>query len=351
MIQIGIIAEKINKFSYRVRIPQYDKIVDDPTSTRTEDLPEAILSTVPGMVYGLSVNDRVLVGFANDELDRRVILGQLYRETDNNSEAIHEATQNELNQINEAIDVLNNKGSYVNIKYSDDGGLTFTSLFNFDNITYNGVDTCSCKGINIGEAKYINWSIVKDGVSVDKDTIPIKTTLTSENGTVQEFDTYGIYIPDEFAGYSITLDYEISATLDELETYYVSLSTDLLKAGTPYGDYLGIQVSNSNVGTDNPSDYTWVSFKESVEVLFNRLKESLIEQIKINAKILFGNTWEWNDANDSDGTGLVDALTILTNEMVIRKPIVRYQSPSPSVIFGSYTLELNPVSGHLSLKK
>ena len=178
MLQIGIISDRIDAYTYKVRIPIYDKIVDDPTSINTEDLPEAVISAVPGMTYGLAVNDSVIIGFLNDELDKRVILGQLSRDTDSSSETVHSEVESQIQAVNTAIDILNDKDVYTHAKFSDDGGKTFTTLFDVSNIEDNG-DTCSSiKELNIGKSKRVNWSIMLDGVSVDKDRFPITTYLT-----------------------------------------------------------------------------------------------------------------------------------------------------------------------------
>ena len=88
MIQKGIVEQVIDKYTYKVRIPRYDKIASDPSATKTQDLPTAIVCGYPGTEVVFSKGNIVLVDYENDELNQPVILGLLYNDSSSETENI-----------------------------------------------------------------------------------------------------------------------------------------------------------------------------------------------------------------------------------------------------------------------
>ena len=63
MIQKGIIAQVIDKYNYKVRIPKYDKIESATYSTKLDDLSSGIVCSIPGIDIAYVEDDVVLVSF------------------------------------------------------------------------------------------------------------------------------------------------------------------------------------------------------------------------------------------------------------------------------------------------
>ena len=133
MIQKGTIEKVIDRYNYKVRIPKYDKIQGDIEGTSTDDLATGIVCTTPGMNVAYALGDVVIVSFENDEINRPVILGLLYRDTKLNTDSDSSliGVDEGLKELESSIDDIKNSSSiYTHIRYSNDNGNTFTSLFN-----------------------------------------------------------------------------------------------------------------------------------------------------------------------------------------------------------------------------
>lgn len=58
-----------------------------------------------------------------------------------------------------------------------------------------------------------------------------------------------------------------------------------------------------------------------------------------------------NGKDTGDATGLVDAFNVKDQELIMLKDTTRYQSSSPTVVFGKFRVSLNRTTQHLSLKR
>ena len=67
MLVKGIIEEKVDIYSYRVRIPFLNKVEGDSNPTLTEDLSVAAISTIPGIHSVFEQGDVVFIDFENDD--------------------------------------------------------------------------------------------------------------------------------------------------------------------------------------------------------------------------------------------------------------------------------------------
>lgn len=119
MITKAIIEEKINEYTYRVRIPIFDGSKNSLISTAAKDLCIAVASMPKGIYNSLQKNDVVIVGFEDNDVENPIILGQLYRESLN--------TLNEFPTIITDVLTVNNQ---VNLpKNTTIGTITYEDLF------------------------------------------------------------------------------------------------------------------------------------------------------------------------------------------------------------------------------
>lgn len=81
MITRAIIEDVINTYQVKVRIPFYHKGPTAPACTPFEDLPIASISTLPNSIMNFEVGDAVIVGFEDNDPDKPIVLGQLFRPT------------------------------------------------------------------------------------------------------------------------------------------------------------------------------------------------------------------------------------------------------------------------------
>lgn len=307
MIQKGIIAQVVDKYTYKVRIPKYDKISSATASTKTEDLAESIVCTIPGVDIAYALNDVVLVSFENDELSKPIILGLLYRDYNSTSDISVSNVNSSLSSIKANLDNINSSKLYTHIRYSNDNGITFTSLFdlNYYETTENEEFICrpyydeenSINGIKINKtARIINWSII-DNNNVDiTNTIGIETTIFDSSGNIirkvsRDEKLYNIVINDNSQiSDDLYLDYKIYVSKDYLDTLHVVLNTDKDPLGIYQGKYIGIYTSNNPIASTTPADYSWLSFDSIMSLLrsdFNiNINEKLLNlQSEIDSKI------------------------------------------------------------------
>lgn len=79
MITRGIIEEVVDSYTARVRIPTVDRIATSTIHTASNNLRQAIVSALPGIVLHLSVGDVVIVDIPDHSSSSGTILGYLYR--------------------------------------------------------------------------------------------------------------------------------------------------------------------------------------------------------------------------------------------------------------------------------
>lgn len=81
MLCKAIIESKLSKYKFKVRIPSLHKGVESIGATPTQNIPSAIASITAGVYPALKVNDVVLVGFEDDDIDKPVIVGLLFSDS------------------------------------------------------------------------------------------------------------------------------------------------------------------------------------------------------------------------------------------------------------------------------
>lgn len=79
MITRGIIEEVIDSYTVKVRIPMVDRVATSTIHTSSNNLRQAVVSALPGIVLHLSVGDVVIVDLPDRSDNSGTILGYLYR--------------------------------------------------------------------------------------------------------------------------------------------------------------------------------------------------------------------------------------------------------------------------------
>lgn len=333
MLQKGIIETIIDKYTVKVRIPKYDKIDTDATSTKTEDLAVGILCTLPGMKITYAIGDVVLVDFENDELNRPVVLGLLYREKESDSVLKLSSIDDSIESINRQLEDINSLSLHTHIKYSNDNGMTFTSLYDPTEIIenynqYTGSYYLSSKEpIQIdNKTKVIYWSII-DNNNVDvTNNININTKITGINSNGEKIvdlnlSTKLFELPFEtILCKEVYIEFELYLTTEEVNNYYICLTTDLESIGSVYGDYIGICVSNENEPSLNIKDYTWTSIINRNNITIQNISEKLLNRIQENEKDIRGYSEDIIDNSGEvikSGIALLDAIVISLNTIIL----------------------------------
>ena len=316
MIQKGIIEAIISAYEYKVRIPRYDKLITTPGAVSTEDLSSAIVCSIPSTKVSFAIGDIVLIGFENEELNKPIILGLLYRQGLTDSEQFNVPyIQELLNKLENEISVLRDNNLYTHIKYSNDNGITFTSLYEYTDVDTVSTSQNTYRGANNiiidPNSTVIYWSVINsEGVDVTS-TMNITTILSTDDNTslVESFTEPLINIPLKFRGLNnLKLSFRILQVVD-YDNYHIVLTTDKNTIGSVYGDYLGICVSTDPIPPLTPSSYSWSSFYRTIYYLVNELENSLLPRIERNEKALYGYTY--SDAiRDTDSTGLLDGVRV-----------------------------------------
>ena len=251
MLQKGIIETIEDKYTVKVRIPKYDKIASSATGTQKEELATGIVCTLPGMNVTYSVGDVVLVDFENDELSKPVILGLLYRDHESNSVLELKGIDSSIDAINSKLDTLSNKSLYTHIKYSNDNGNTFTSLYDPGVIKENSNFSVSpLDDISINpNTKSVYWTVIDENNNDVTSTINITTYVYGDN------EIKGVDINQSFSETTFEmpmllklcdnarLNYTIEIPMSDIDKYYISLTTDMNDIGTVYGDCIGVSIS------------------------------------------------------------------------------------------------------------
>lgn len=315
MIQKGIVESIISQYEYKVRIPRYDKLVTTPGGVPTEDLASAIVCSIPGTKIAFAENDIVLVDFENNELNKPVILGLLYRE--NNGEASQFnviSSERDISKIDKVLSELQANQLYTHIKYSNDNGITFTSLYEYSDVNTFSTGQSIYRGINDiiidPTSTVIYWSVLDADNNDITSELTILTTLSNEDNSVTEtFSDTLINIPVKFQGLeTLKLSFRILQT-SEYDSYHIVLTTDKNTLGSVYGDYIGICVSTNPIPQLNPSYYSWGSFYQSIYRLVSNLENSLLPRVERNEKALYGYTYS-TSIQESDSTGLLDGIRV-----------------------------------------
>lgn len=331
-IQRGIIEQVITPYTYKVRLVNYDSDISDPNKTKTSDLPTATVMTFPGVNIVYNINDRVIVGFNKDELNEPVILGSFSTpnySTDENqfsAVALDSAVEKIIEDINKYVD--DSSTLYTHVKYSNDNGLTLTSLYEYTDI----------ESLLVGQVKYrmgrdividpnstvIFWSVIDEN-NVDVTSQFIIETILRAGETVgdqfivsesESFTEPTINIPLRVNNFpELRLDFNI-VDKSNFDDYHIVLTTDKNSIGSVYGDYMGICISTDPEAPDTPSKYTWTSFNKSIKATSEVLETDLKPRIRRNEEALYGHTYDTDNAV-SDGTGLLDGITISNRQIDI----------------------------------
>ena len=80
MVTRGIVEAVLNEYSYKVRIPIFDRIEADAEHTDYNSLSTAVASIPKGLNNSIKVGDVIFLTFENNNLTEPIIIGQLYRE-------------------------------------------------------------------------------------------------------------------------------------------------------------------------------------------------------------------------------------------------------------------------------
>lgn len=324
MIQKGIIAQVIDKYNYKVRIPKYDKVESATYSTKIDDLSSGIVCSVPGIEVVYVEGDVVLLSFENGELSKPVILGLLYREEKKDSDILVNGVDKSLSGIKEDIDKLNSQSLYTHLKYSDDNGITFTSLFssqNYESIVGGEVvcqpyfDDDSTIGIKIDKAtKAISWSILDENNQDITDEIEIETIVFDSNKNIikryRSIENRLITINNssQIDG-DLYLTYRIFTSKAYLDILHIRLSSDKEPFGVRVGDYVGLYLSFNSTPSTTPSDYSWfpIASGAAIDAEINRkiaaltaemteLLNEFKEEVDENFVTIFYRDVDWTQA-------------------------------------------------------
>lgn len=333
MIQKGIVEDIISQYEYKVRVPRYDKLITTPGSVATKDLSSAVVCSVPGTKMAFAINDIVIVDFENNELNKPIILGLLYRKDNGKAAQFNVlSSQENIDKIEEILDTLQSNKLYTHIKYSNDNGVTFTSLYEYSDVKTFNLELGKYKGIDDIEinpsSDIIYWSVLdSNGIDITS-TLNITTTLYTPNDISESFSSPLIEIPLKFKGFkSLKLSFRILET-EDYDNYHVVLTTDKNTLGSVYGNYVGVCVSTNPTSSLNPSDYSWMSIYEPTLNLIKLLENTLLLRIERNEKALYGYTYS-TDIRESDGTGLLDGIKVEENNIYI------YGVDNKNIIFNS----------------
>lgn len=352
MLQKGIIESIEDRYTVRVRIPKYDKLESSATGTKYDDLAFGIICTLPGMSITYAVGDIVLVDFENDELSKPVILGLLYRDHESKSTIELASVDNSINTINEKLSSMSS-GMYTHIKYSNDNGVTFTSLFDITQVETDEVSNSSYNKYPIyinPNSKYIHWSVVDpDGVDITE-SFSVSTIVTGSNNStglsiINTFDTPSIELPFLYRGCTeIYLSFNTIIPREMLETYHIVLTTDIDIVGSVYGDYIGLYISNSSDAPEVPSYYSWSSIVDRNNYYVESLKEELLKRIQANEIALRG--YSEDEPEYDNEKGLLDAISIETTNMLVGKDrdIVYFGNTNQYISTSETSLHTNTIT-------
>lgn len=333
MIQKGIIEQALSKYTYKVRVPRYDKIATDPSATSLEDLPSAVVCGFPGTDIAFNKGNVVLVDYENNEINQPIILGLLYNESqaldeDNYNNFSNKVLEDNLLEYNTELQSLSKSGLYTHVKYSNDNGITFTSKYSTVTVNTVIIDQVKYKvdsDISLDpKSTIIYWSIVDRTTGRDiTNNIQITTTIrnykekdeSDSNQILRTFNESLIEIPMDFRDSEyLILDYRI-AEVSNWDNYAIVLTTDKDVQGSVYGEYLGIAITKSAIPPDSPSEYAWTSFKTSIDKLVDTLMDEWKPRIQGVENTLYG--YDLDNTSNPSGLGLVDVISITKSQVDI----------------------------------
>lgn len=351
MIQKAIIESVLDDYTVKIRIPKYDKTYLDGMSYK--DLSTGIICSMPGTNVIYSKGDVVLVGFENDEIGKPVILGLLYTEQNTESSVQVLGVDETLNNVEETLTELTDKTYYTHIKYSNDAGTTFTSLYDYsDRHEKNGVYYCDNIIID-RKSTFIKWDILDNTNANAIDKFKLEVTIhngedsyTATGETIEIPDTYNY--ADE-----LTIDYSITPIDVNISDYNIALYTDRNPLGTTEGDYVGILNSDSYIPSLNPVDYAWLSIKTRIQKFIDEASDNVIERVRIIERYLYGKTYE---ETEDTKTGINSAVEVTTESLEINKKQrvkmsknIYLDTKNNSIFFNRIALVAGD-NGHLTIK-
>ena len=85
MITKGIVQEKIDEYTIRVRLPIYDGTEKSQQGTPNSSLSLATICSLPNSSSFVDVGDIVFVAFEDDDMGKPVIIGHLFKEAVTNT--------------------------------------------------------------------------------------------------------------------------------------------------------------------------------------------------------------------------------------------------------------------------
>lgn len=88
MLNKAIVEKRIDFYTYKVRIPRYNKSDSSSFASNNDNLYTASVCIVPGIYPCYDINDVVFVMFENDEINKPVIVGKLYRKDDTSESSV-----------------------------------------------------------------------------------------------------------------------------------------------------------------------------------------------------------------------------------------------------------------------
>lgn len=298
MIQKAIVESIENEYQVKVRIPKYDKMSTDGFSY--DELSTSIICSSPGTLVNYSVGDIVLVGFENDEINKPVVLGLLYTSNNSGESIKFPDLADTIDAMSSSIEKLEKVNSYIYIKYSNDGGATFTSLYDYSDETYDVVSRVyEAQDIEISpKSTLVAWNITDaQGMNALENfditttiSVPAKYAMPPISYTDKIFDIPLTYqnIP------GITLSYKLICGRENKTQYNIALYTDKNDLGTVEGDYIGFYYSANQNPSLNPVDYSWASIKVRLQKFIDEAFDSLLKRVRANELYLYGQIQEPN---------------------------------------------------------
>lgn len=334
MIQKAIVESIENNYQVKVRIPKYDKMSSDGFSY--DELSTSIICSTPGTLVTYSVGDIVLVGFENNEISKPVVLGLLYTENNTGDTIKFPEISSELDKVSQSLKKLTTANSFIHIKYSNDGGNTFTSLYDYSEEKYDE-DTKSYYASNIElnpKSRYLAWNVLTAQKQNALDNINIKTTVKaifSDSESEIEFTDKAFDLPDNFYySQKLLLSYEMQILQGDKSDYNIALFSDRNELGSVEGDYIGFYYSTTPNPSSNPIDYTWASIKVRIQKFIDEAYNNLLKRVQANERYLYGAAQE--DAINSE-IGLNSALQVGTSLLnVSSKPRVQLTTDKKMII-------------------
>lgn len=322
MIQKAIVESIEGEYQVKVRIPKYDKMSTDGFSY--DELSTSIICSSPGTLVNYSVGDIVLVGFENNEINKPVVLGLLYTNNNSGDSIKFPELSDAMESMASSIDKLKKANSHIYIRYSNDGGATFTSLYDYSDEEYDsGTRTYSASNIEISpKSKFVAWDITDSRGQNALDDFEITTTISVPNLPDISFTDKVFDVPLTYRNISgITLSYELVCGGDKSE-YNIALYTDKNELGTVEGDYIGFYYTTNQHPSLNPIDYSWASIKVRLQKFIDEAFDSLLKRVRANEIYLYGQIQEPNAPANTE-TGINSALQVQTNALnVSLKPEV-----------------------------